>query len=105
MCAVESFGWYEVSSATLHEAVVKDDFRSIPPEVSADITEESVAQCTQQWLDGFANNKLVFQFLYFYRKIIIKLSHIYSNKKIRIMERKQSSSFCHNFKVAIDKLL
>ena len=57
MCAVESFGWYEVSSATLHEAVVKDDFRSIPPEVSADITEESVAQCTQQWLDGFANNK------------------------------------------------
>ena len=57
MCVVESFGWYDVSSATLHEAEVKDDFTSIPPEVSADITEESVAQCTQQWLDAFANNK------------------------------------------------
>ena len=56
VCALSVFGWLDVNAQQWNEDVIKEDLKTLPPQVTADISEESIRECVMAQLEEYTNH-------------------------------------------------
>ena len=56
-CYLANMGWLDLEAATFKKEVIGADLATLPAEITANISDESVGTCAEQNLSVYANHE------------------------------------------------